>query len=372
MNSVDEAISLSNEGEDQDSQGGLKDQSNQSPPELHYESFETLSIDTIQHFTLIPDYRMPTDSGFPILIRTPAGCFCLDGWNLIEQAKGKGEHSISCAVETIPYHSEEDLAIRKVALRVRPKGGIGFYAEIVRNLTLLVHPKDLENSTHGGDRKTEEFKKDRSESIKQKLSVKLGKHITTINQYLNHARFLSEDTLHFLAENGVEKDFFEKIQPKKRWQSNMLIDQGLNEDEITVQISDFMLGWYEDFSKTGRFRSISSEALGPSEREKSQSVEATYDSSPRVTNVEEDPVNLPSEELQIANSPSIQEPPPSITKQSYSLDDVKHDVETSIINPLIEANALSDPSQYYEQLFMAAKHLSSSIQKVMVLRDTKS
>jgi hypothetical protein len=72
------------------------------------------------------------------------------------------------------------------------------------------------------------------------------------------------------------------------------------------------------------------------------------------------------------HSPSIQEPPPSITEQSYSLDDVKRDVETIIIPSLIEANGLSDPSLYYERLLVVAKCLSGSMQKVMVLRDKES
>jgi hypothetical protein len=69
---------------------------------------------------------------------------------------------------------------------------------------------------------------------------------------------------------------------------------------------------------------------------------------------------------------SVQEPPVGIAGQAYSLDDVKHDVETLIVNPLVEANALLDPVLYYEQLLMAAKNLSNSLQMVMTLQNTNS
>ena len=59
--------------------------------------------------------------------------FCIDGWNFIEQAKAAGRSTIRCHIFHIAQHSDTELAIRKVAIRVMPQGGKCSYAELVRN-----------------------------------------------------------------------------------------------------------------------------------------------------------------------------------------------------------------------------------------------
>ena len=54
------------------------------------ENVAELPIESIQPHLLIPDYREPTESTLPIIVQSPDGCYCIDGWNFIEQAKDAG------------------------------------------------------------------------------------------------------------------------------------------------------------------------------------------------------------------------------------------------------------------------------------------
>jgi hypothetical protein len=151
----------------------------------------------------------------------------------------------------------------------------------------------------------------------------------------------------------------------------MFTDQGLTNDEITAKISNLMLDWYREFTN-GKFTSVCSEAFATSEHEENNYVEATYDSCQASGNIEETPLNPSPDRAQMYNFPSVQEPPVSIAIQSYSLDAVKHDVRTLIINPLVEAEALPDPDLYCEQLFIAAKQFPHSLQSALAHRSVKS
>ena len=62
------------------------------------ENVAELPVESIQPCTLIPDYRKPTESTLPIVVQSPAGCYCIDGWNFIEQAKAAGQPAIRCYV----------------------------------------------------------------------------------------------------------------------------------------------------------------------------------------------------------------------------------------------------------------------------------
>jgi hypothetical protein len=96
------------------------------------ENIAELPIKSIQPHRLIPDYRDPTESILPIVVQSPNGCYCIDGWNLIEQSKATGQPAIRCYVFHIQEHSDTELAIRKVAIRTKPQGGNGSFSELVR------------------------------------------------------------------------------------------------------------------------------------------------------------------------------------------------------------------------------------------------
>jgi hypothetical protein len=242
------------EKSDQPSPGGLIDQHQHSELQTVEERYEDLEIEVIQHFILIPDYKTPTDLKYPIVAKTPRGCFCLDGWDLIESAKACGKVSITCAVEYLADHSDEELAIRKTALRVKPKGGIASYGEIVRNVKrleemLLASNNDLRTLGHGGTRRGEEFVNNKQENVIKVLALRLGKSVSTINQYLSHARYLSEEMLNILATREVNKDFFEKVNSNKTKVFTRMKSDRESDAEITDQISNCMLDWLQDYEQ---------------------------------------------------------------------------------------------------------------------------
>ena len=85
----------------------LKDTTDSTPPgvlnhdqigrfKTIQENIAELPIKTIQPCPLIPDYRDPTESTLPIVVQSPAGCFCIDGWNFIEESKATGQPTIRC------------------------------------------------------------------------------------------------------------------------------------------------------------------------------------------------------------------------------------------------------------------------------------
>ena len=137
----------------QDSRGSLETEE-QCSLETVDEKFEPLNVDVIEHFTDIPDYNTPCDCKYPLVTHTPSGFYCTDGWTLIQAAKEAGRTSIICDVEYLENHSDDELAIRKVAGRVKPKAGIASYGETVRNAKylerrLLASNSDLKVFCHG-------------------------------------------------------------------------------------------------------------------------------------------------------------------------------------------------------------------------------
>lgn len=209
----------------QASQGGLINHQPSFLLETLEEKIEEVSVCDIQHFEIVPDYVTPTDSIYPFVVKTPSSTYCIDGWNLVEMATAEGKSSVTCKTEYISEHSDEELAIRKVALRIKPRGGTGSYAETVRNThflekILLASDKDLRVFHWGGDRKGEGFINNRHDSVREVLLSRLGKSVSTINQFLNHADYLDDETLNFLASQiasqRVKKGFFEEAQKNKR------------------------------------------------------------------------------------------------------------------------------------------------------------
>ena len=126
------------------------------------EDISELPIKSIQACPLIPDYRDPTESILPIVVQSPAGNFCIDGWNFIDQAKSTGQPTMRCAIISIQEHSDTELAIRKVEVRTKPRGGTCLFAESVRNTSILAEilMAEMENPivfSHGGARQGENF-----------------------------------------------------------------------------------------------------------------------------------------------------------------------------------------------------------------------
>jgi hypothetical protein len=345
--------------ENQDSQGGLiKDQHPLGFDTLE-EKIEEVNVSDIQHFTIVPDYVTPTDSRYPFVVKTPSSSNCIDGWNLLEKAKFEGRSVVTCSVEFIAEHSDEELAIRKVALRVKPKGGTGSYAETVRNTQclekiLLASDKDLRAFHHGGDRKGESFINNRQENVRRVLSFRLGKSVSTINQFLNHARFLNEETLNFFAAKGVEKDFFEEAQKNKRVEINKMTGERKSNAEITAQISNDVLNWYQEYLQGNEIQPI----MGTQEAEGEAEDNHLEIQTPQVT--------VPG-----VTNPKVFDPwcGNESEDEEDSFENIKRDVEASA-QRLLEAVTFSDRDQFENRVKGEVSQLCRIPQRLSALRNT--
>jgi hypothetical protein len=214
------------------------------------EEIAELPIASIRPCRNIPDYKNLTESTLPIVVQSPDACQCIDGWNLIEQARTDGISTVRCHVFKIDRHSETELAIRKVAIRTKPLGCTCSYAELVRNscrlFTILCESSDDPVVfSHGGNRRGADFTGKRENNIRSVLSERLGKSQTTINKYLQHGEYVSEDAFNDLIHANASKGFFEATQKEKHRYASELISRQTASDEIIRLVSAKTLDWLQ-------------------------------------------------------------------------------------------------------------------------------
>jgi hypothetical protein len=224
-----------------------------------YEDTTDLPIKTIQPCPLIPDYRDPTESILPIVVQSPAGNFCIDGWRLIEQAMAVSQPAIRCSIISIQEHSDTELALRKVEVRTKPRGGTCSSAELVRNISILEKflMDELENPivfSHGGARRGGNFSNNKEDDLRQVLSERLGKNRSTINDYLNFARHLTDETMDTFVAQNTGKAFFDKARINKRILIKGLESDGVAFEDITAEVSGKMLEWLGEYQRTGKIQ----------------------------------------------------------------------------------------------------------------------
>jgi hypothetical protein len=215
------------------------------------ESIEDLDPGEIQPFQTIPDYLEPTSSLYPIVVKNPTSTICIEGWSKVCQAKEAKQVALTCHIHHVTEISEEELAIRKVAIRVSPQGGIDSYAERVRNVEKLSRllTESTENLTifyHGGPRRGSAYTNNREEDIRLILAQRLGKSRATIGKCLNHASHINNDVMQVLVEGKVDKDFFEEVQKVKRKLVDNLTADRKSEEEITRRVSETILRMHQD------------------------------------------------------------------------------------------------------------------------------
>lgn len=194
---------------------------------------EELPPDQIKHFTLIPDYHFQTEADRPAVVKTPEGYFCLDGWDLVETASANGTATIMVDVDNIDAHSDEELCLKKMVLRLRTRGE-AVYAEIIRNTRdiyqmLLSSNEGLKEFSHGGRRDKTPLDNNRETDAAEILARRMRKDRDTVQKHILHCKFLSNDSITFLIEKQAKKKFFEDIQGKKR----ALITQLIGKEKAT-------------------------------------------------------------------------------------------------------------------------------------------
>jgi hypothetical protein len=233
----------------QDASGVLKD-SCQAENRPFEKSIESLEIAEIQHFSKIPDFIDPTRSPYPIIVKSPSSIQCVDGWELIEQAKNQGETRLTCEIIHIQRDSEIEYALWKASVRTMPIGGRCIYPEEVRNTCRLFKMLDetTENPvifSHGGARRGDDYTNCRENNIRHLLEDRLGKKPKTINKYLNHGQFIGDEASQNLIDARVNKGFFEAIQKDKQRLIDELTSEQKSHDEIVVAVSDRIISWLE-------------------------------------------------------------------------------------------------------------------------------
>ena len=302
------------EAENQNPPGVLKDEEN-----LRFittgEDFAEIPVTSIQQCSLIPDYKDPTESTLPIVVHTPEAFYCIDGWNLIEQARAAGQSNVRCHVYQIQEHSDTELAIRKVAVRTKPVGGTCCYAELVHNANLVAQllMDEMENPivfSHGGSRRGAFFSNNREDDIREVLSERLGRNRNTINTYLNLRLYLTDEAMDVLIAQNTGRAFFEKAQSNKRVRIIFLKSEGLDEESITNQISEKMLEWLKEYQESGNIKTDHGEIEPPVETENESN--QTTESSSASTSTDEN--GLGSEQVNTFNhrSPSADSEPPEV------------------------------------------------------------
>lgn len=211
---------------------------------------EEIPIDQIQHFTRIPDFYLPTESDRPRVAKTPKGISCLDGWDIIEIAKSKGAKSIVVDVDNMEEHSEEELGLRKMVVRMNTRGGI-VYAEIIRNtrdiylMLLSSGEENLKVFSHGGRRDKIALDGNRETDVVEILARRMRKDRDTVTAQLLHCKYLSTKAIKYLIKKQAKKKFFEGVQNKKRALITQLTGNQKSAIEITAAISDFIIDAFE-------------------------------------------------------------------------------------------------------------------------------
>lgn len=247
------------EAEIQDSPGVLE-----QPEEAAQVSFETtniytgvLHIDEIIPVRQIRDFSIETTACRPIIAQTPLGYFCLEGGNLIDDARRQGKDSIECEIHVKTHHSDTELMLMKGGMRTATRGGDYLYPELIRNTRdmnsfLITSKEDLIEFGHGGRRKGEGFVNKREEDARHVISLRLGLDRDTVNSHLNFARCLSDEVIEYFVRVRAKKKFFENAQKEKRKLERKLEGRKLSPEEITKQISELMKKIFDETGGEGR------------------------------------------------------------------------------------------------------------------------
>ena len=348
---------------------------NPSPYETTDEKITAVKIAEIQHFTDVPDFIAPSRSKHPFVVHTAQGFFCLDGMHLVEQAKAKGKKAITCYVEYMANHSEEELAIRKVANRVVPRGGRTTYAEGVRNTKhleemLLTTDDNLLDHGYGGVRRGKKFLSNNQDNVRTILSERLELSRPTIDQILAHARYLKDETLNFLATEKASKDFFEEVQKNRTAITKNMVSQKIKESKITIEMSKSMRVWYLEFKRAKKITPVwitqTPVSENPLQTAAPVSESAPQDTTPTVETPPETAV-LPD----VAEAKEVEYKPyqgSTVDDSEDSFEKVKNDVE-AIAKRLINVASIDDLDEFEERVVEEANGLIRITHRLTALKD---
>jgi len=250
-----------------------------------------VEVKDIIHFEDIPDFYNETHADHPIVGKTPDGYFCLDGWNLVQEAVKNKLEKIICKLYEMEKHSDTELALRKMEMRNKTEGGKAIYPETLRALScienkLKAENPDLEGFYHGGCRRGLDLKK--SKSISMLISKRTGVSVNTIRKQLGHARHINPETFELLVNEymKVEKQelskykpgrgFFENIRNSKKNLIEMMQGKNESDENITIVVSEFVAKCWSEYKVAGEI----SKCKIPSKNEESDNTGSSGTTEP--------------------------------------------------------------------------------------------
>lgn len=221
-----------------------------------HEDIMDVKIEDIKHFSYIPDYQTATTSMYPCLIMSENDTVCIEGWNLVAEAKEKKQEYLKCHIYFIKEINPMELALRKIEIRCGSTWGKFNYPELIRNIKLVaaLYKLEIKNFTHGGARKGKNFSN--NSRIIDVMANRFNKTEGTIKKHLKYSHHLTPETLEQLVTIKASKRFFEKAQPQKRELNSQLITQKKTEEEKTEEISKYMLLWSHEFKEHKKILSV--------------------------------------------------------------------------------------------------------------------
>jgi hypothetical protein len=221
-----------------------------------HEDIMDVKVNEIIHFDYIPDYQAETTSMNPCLIISEENVVCIEGWNLVAEAKKKKQKYLKCHIYYIKGINPLELALRKIELRCGSTWGRFNYPELIRNIKLVaaLYKLEIKNFSHGGARKGKNFS-DNSRII-DVMANRFNKVEETIKKQLNYSHYLKPEALEELIVMKATKRFFIKAQPQKRQLLNQLVAQKKSEEEKIIEISKYMLLWSYEFKEHKKILSV--------------------------------------------------------------------------------------------------------------------
>jgi hypothetical protein len=169
---------------------------------------------------------------------------------------------VTCLVYHVAQLDDNELALRKFAVRIAPIGSTARYPEILRNVCLLEQKLlpssiSLKGYKVDGDRKGEEFKNDPQQAFRTRPSQCTGRSRKTVNRYINDKEHIDLVTLNLLCEDtACTREFFEKMRDNKEALKRMHHTSGKSEEETTQTISAAVLEWFEAYKATGAIKQL--------------------------------------------------------------------------------------------------------------------
>jgi hypothetical protein len=203
-----------------------------------------VAISDIKFDNSVPYYRggsLP----HPIITQSGSDIILIDGLDLYEAAKERGDTRITCIQLDFPDYTGDGIAVEITAIRFRPMGGTASFSEIVRNVCilrdiLLQNPKFYINKP---GRPPKGANNGRIE-VTEFLADTLGRRLETIKSYFRFGEDLNKAALMDLAKKDAPRSFYKEIASRKQRLREELEKEGLGDPAIMEEISAKVLEWF--------------------------------------------------------------------------------------------------------------------------------